>query len=474
MTTPARRSIAWERLWIQRARNRSPAALACHLSDGRWRRARHLDYLDAILRDAIVKGGARIIIEWPPRHGKSHYLSKWTPAWFLNAWPSKNVILASNTADLARKWGREVRNIIEANPTRLEVRLAADSTAAADWNTSAGGGMLTKGVEGTILGFGADLMVIDDPHRGQREASSQTQRQAIWDWWVGEARHRLEPNASVVVLHQRLHEADFIGSLLAQDENPWQVITLRGLAEEDDPLGREVGEALWPDRFPVEALAELSRDIGSHAFEAQYQQRPMPAGGMVFRREHFRYFSERVSENHSAYVVGDRTIMADSCWFAQTADTASTTKTTSDWTVVETFAVTPENDLLLLDVARVKLEVPDQFAFLMAQRARWPNLRWQAVECKDSGIGLIQLARRQGTPFRELKPGTTDKVTRAWPLATMYENAKVYHRADAPWLACFEAELLSFPNGAHDDQVDPAAYMGLELAKARPRGPVWL
>jgi len=197
----SRHSTAWVRLWSQRARNRSPAALACHLSDGRWTRARHLDYLDSILRDAIVKGNARIIIEWPPRHGKSHYLSKWTPVWFLNAWPTRKVILASNTATLAEKWGRNVRNIIEANPDKLEVRLSQDSTAKADWNTTAGGGMLTRGCAGTITGWGADLMVIDDPHRGQRDANSQTMREGIWDWYTSEARNRLEPGASVIVLH---------------------------------------------------------------------------------------------------------------------------------------------------------------------------------------------------------------------------------------------------------------------------------
>jgi len=170
----------------------------------------------------------------------------------------------------------------------------------------------------------------------------------------------------------------------------------------------------------------------------------------------------------------DRRIPAARCWMAQTADTASTVKTTSDWTVVTTWAITPENDMLLRDVARVQLEVPDQFAFLMAQRARFPNLRWQGVEKKDSGIGLLQMAARNGKPLRALDPGGADKVTRAFPLSVMYENGKVYHKADAHWLAAFEGELLSFPNGAHDDQVDPAAYMALEVANARTTGLVLL
>lgn len=379
--------------------------------------------------------------------------------------------MASNTADLALKWGRAARNIIESNPDKLEVRIAQDSSAAADWNTTEGGGMLTKGCAGTITGFGADLLIIDDPHRGQRDANSDTMREGVWEWYKGEARNRLEPGASIIVLHQRLHEQDFIGHLVEQDADQWDVITLRGIAEDDDPIGRSPGEALWPERFPVEALESLRKDIGSHAFEAQYQQRPFPPGGSVFRRKHFRYFRVRESENRRAYVLGDKVIQEHACWHAQTCDTASTAKTTSHYTVVETFAITPDNDVLILDVVRVKREVPDQLPFLLQQREKWPNLRWQAVEEKSSGIGLIQTAKRMGYPLRALKPGDKDKVTRAGPISIMYENGKVWHRADAPWLAKFEAELLSFPNGAHDDQVDPAAYMGLEISNAR-RDPV--
>ena len=479
MTRHVKRSTAWEKLWIQRAHNRSPAATAAYLSNGRWTRTRHLNYLDSIVRDAIIKGGARLIIEWPPRHGKSEFLSHYTPVWYLNAYPDRSVILASNTARLAEKWGRQVRNTIEENPHKLEVRISSDSATRDRWHTStAGGGMMTAGVGGSILGFGADLFIVDDPHKSQREANSETIRESVWEWWTGTARTRLEPDASVIVLHQRLREDDFIGRLIQQDEDAWQVITMRAIAEDGDPLDRKEGEALWPERYDVEALEALKADIGSHAFESQYQQRPAPPGGAVFRSKHFRSFREQQIGNERYYVLSadgqERKVAASRCWTAQTADTASTIKTTSDWTVVTTWAVTPENDMLLLDVARVRLEVPDQWPFLLAQRARFPGLRWQGVEKKDSGIGLIQMAARNGKPLRQLEPGGSDKITRATPLAVMYENGKVYHLANAPWLACFEAELLSFPHGAHDDQVDPAAYMALEIANSRTTGLVLL
>jgi predicted phage terminase large subunit-like protein len=425
------------------------------------------------VRDTIAKGGGRLIIEWPPRHGKSYYLSWFTPVWFLNAFPSKHVMLVSNTAKLAEKWGRRARNVIESNPDKLEVRIAQDSAAKDDWSTTAGGGMLTKGVEGTITGFDADLLIVDDPHAGQREANSDTIRNGVIEWYETEARNRLEPGGTIIVFHQRLHESDLIGHLTRKDPKGWRVITLRGIAEDDDPLGRAEGEALWPDRFSSDDLLSLKKDIGSHAFESQFQQRPFPPGGEIFKQEHFRYFSESVQADGSLiYHLGDRAVHASACWYAQTCDTAMTAKTTSDWTAVVTFAITPDKEILVLDVATAQIEVPAQLPFLIAQRAKWPHIRWQAVEEKGSGVGLIQQARFTGSPLRALKPGSVDKVTRAAPLATKYENGTVWHppKSSTPWLAKFEAELLAFPNGTHDDQVDCAAYMGLEVAASRRDG----
>jgi predicted phage terminase large subunit-like protein len=472
-----KRSIGCDRLWAQRLRHASPAATAEYLSDGRWRRARHLEHLDGILRDALADGGARIIIEWPPGHGKSRYLSVWTPVWFLNAWPARNVILASNTATLAQRWGREVRNVLESEQDRLEVRLAEDSQARGDWSTTAGGGMLTKGIGGTIMGFRPHLMVIDDPHEGQAEANSETKRLGVWDWWQGQARSRLEPGASVIVLHQRLHEEDLIGRLTAEPDHPWRVITLRAIAEDDDPLGREPGEALWPERFPVEALEELRRDMGSRAFEAQYQQRPAPAGGAVFRRSWFQYYRSGVcSAQGEAYfelIAPDgqvrRVFHRDCRWF-QTVDTALKPGMANDWTVVGTFALTPKRELVVVDVWREKLAVPDQLPFILrARRAYQARVQWTGVEDRGSGTGILQAARIEGVHLRPLDPGTKSKEERATPAAVLAENGSLWFPEEAPWLGAFEAELLTFPSGRHDDQVDVLSYAAHQATRRAPR-----
>ena len=451
----------------------TPAAMAERLSGGRWHRADHLTLLSKKLGACAVGRCRRLMVLMPPRHGKSELISHWFPVWFLEFFPELRVILTSYEADFAASWGRKARNTIEEHAGELSVRLSGDSSAAHRWDTTAGGGMMTAGVGGPITGKGANILIIDDPVRNAEDGRSKTIRDRNWEWWRSVALTRLEPNAAVVFVMTRWHEDDLAGRILAHERDKWDVLSLPAIAEEDEAFGddfiRSLGEALWPSRYPLDALAEFRASAGPHVWASLHQQRPHPEGGSVFQREHFRYFRE----NEHAYELtgpdgSKKTVYKNRCWYAQTCDTALTTKTTSDWTVVLTFAVTPQSDLIVVDVVRKRLEVPDQWAFLCEQRARWPGLRFQGVESKASGIGLIQQAARDGRPLKELK-ADTDKVTRATNLAVWYSGGNVYHRGDAPWLDRFEAELLSFPNGTFDDQVDCASFAAIEVAQEVPR-----
>lgn len=403
----------------------------------------------------------------PPRHGKSETCSRWLPCWFLELFPDRRVIMTSFAASLAEAWGRRVRDTLAEYSSRLRVRVSPTSGAQDEWETTAGGGMLAAGVGGGITGRGADLLLIDDPHKDREEADSETMRERAWEWWVSTARTRREPGATVVLIQTRWHEDDLAGRLLAQKEgDEWELISFPAIAEEHDVLGRRPGEALWPERYPVEDL-EVTRRVDSREWSAMYQQRPSPAGGSVFRREHFRYFRE----SERGYVLDGggaeaRVVPRESCWVGQTCDTAMVDKTTADWTVVLTFAVTPARDLLVLDVSRRRLEIPDQLAYLLAQRERWSPV-WQGVEDKSSGIGLIQEAARRGSPFRILKADRS-KVLRASTAATWFENGMIRFRRDASWLSDFEGELLGFPAGKHDDQVDCLSYAAQEVGRAGP------
>ena len=192
----------------------------------------------------------------PPRHGKSELCSVYLPAWYLGTHPERRVILAGHEADFAASWGRRVRDVLEEHGRQLfGARVRADSAAANRWDlVGHAGGMVTAGVGGTITGRGADLLVIDDPHKSAEETGSVTYRERVWDWYRAVARTRLEPGAGVVVVQTRWHEDDLAGRLLADAESEgdrWQVLSLPAVAEDDDPLGRSVGDPLWPERFPA-------------------------------------------------------------------------------------------------------------------------------------------------------------------------------------------------------------------------------
>ena len=441
--------------------------------DQQWRPARHLVYLARVIREEILRGGGRLIVTMPPRHGKSLLLSLWLPVWFLELWPTKRILLGSYAAGFASEWGRGARNVIERNEGgQLTVRVAQDSSAADRWHTTEGGGMKTSGVGGDFTGHGGDLIIVDDAAaKNRQQADSAARREEVWGWWCSACRTRFEPGATVVQIQTRWHEDDLAGRLLAMDDDRsrWKLINFPAISEDHDVLGRIPGEPLWAERYDLNALHEVERAVGSREWTAMYQQRPSPASGDLFRRETFRYFRDGGGE----WVLidadgGERRVPKGACQVAQTCDTAISEKAGSDWTAVVTFAMTPKREILVLDVVRERCSVPDQLPLLKRCAARW-RPTWQGVEDKGGGMAVLQFARREGYPIRPLTPGQRDKRARAFDAIAMYENGQVYHRQDAPWLATFEGELLTFDHGAHDDQVDALAYAAASMRRPEPQ-----
>ena len=450
----------------------SPAALAArHQAD--WVDAAHTTFLNDHLVRVASTPGQRLIVAMPPRHGKSTLTSRYLPAWYIGTYPTRKVILASYEADFASSWGRGVRDILEEHGADLfGIRIRRDSTAANRWDVEGhGGGMITAGVGGPITGRGANLLLIDDPVKNAEQAASRTYRERVWEWWLSTAFTRLEPGASAVVVMTRWHEDDLAGRLLANPEQgggPWTLVALPALAGAGDALGRAAGEPLWPARYGAEALAEIRRSVGSYWWSALYQQAPQPAGGGLFKREHFRtYRADRDGDGAERYTLetpaGRQVVPAKECVRFATMDPAASTKTSADYTVLAAWALTPQRDLLLLDVVRQRLEGPDQ-PEMMRRAMEKHGLAYIAVERVAYQLTLLQAARRAGLPVRELR-ADTDKVSRALTAAARYEAGAVYHPRSASWLAEWEDELLAFPKGEHDDQVDTVAYAAIQVSR---------
>ena len=259
-----------------------PHRYANYASGGKFKIYRHLDYIGRRVYRAAITPGSRLMVNLPPRHNKSFLISYWTPTWYLDTFPERSVLLSSYSAELASSWGRRIRNEMESNPV-VRHKLSQDSKAANRFNTVAGGGMYTAGIDGGITGFGAHLMLIDDPHKSMAEAYSRRVRRQAYEWYQ-EAYSRLEPGGSIVILLQRMHPDDLCGSILNESEDEWEVVKLPAIAEANDPMGREPGEALCPERYDVRSLNQIRRQVGEEGWHARYQQTPkLTHSGAVYR-----------------------------------------------------------------------------------------------------------------------------------------------------------------------------------------------
>lgn len=282
---------------------------------------------------------------------------------------------------------------------------------------------------------------------------------------------RLHPDARVIVLMTRWHEDDLVGrivtQLVGQPGPAWHVIRLPAICEEDNAveqrMGRQIGEALWPEQWPLEKLRQKPEYHDAYIWNALFQQRPAPLGGGLFKKKQFRYY--HLHDGVLALRAGDalRHVALTDCLKFQTVDPAASVKTSADYTVISAWAVTPERDLVWLDCQRDKLEGPDQHKVIQQGYHRWKP-SYIGVEKVGYQLTLVQALRRQGFPIKELVPDK-DKVARAMVAAVLYEGGHVYHPAQAPWLAAAESELLLFPNDKHDDIVDTVSYAARQVVK---------
>lgn len=483
----------------------------------------HLAMADGIVD--VERGRLELLVNTTPvQHGKTLLTSVWSSAWMLGLRPTWHVIAASYNTDFAEdKIGRPARDILERyGPGYFGVTVDQSSRSMKRWRTTHGGGMVAVGVDKPVIGRRGDFIVLDDLYADLATAMNAQHRANIVEWFKANVLTRRPDPLRMTATMSRWTDDDFIAWIVRHaQENGWKyrvldfpaiaVCRLEGCdspkietaADEStgklraeletcdhgvrDDLGRLPGEALWPSVRPLSFLLRQFIDVMPRLFLALFQGRPRSEGGSTFRQEWFRYF-EREGDVLHLLDAGGRIIRSyplNVCKVFQIVDLASgdtqtlrsgitRTKAKRDYTVVATFALCPQHELAVLDVYRdSKIEGPDQIALLaqLLGKFRAGRIGMEAVAYQWTAV---QAAVREGLPVVPIMRGRESKETRAWTIASRYETGQVFHLRGAPWIDALESELLAFPVGEHDDQVDVLSDAGAVAAeaqhKARPQG----
>lgn len=389
----------------------------------------------------------KLAVFMPPGSAKSTYGSVLFAAWVMqHRW---NVLAASHTVELAEKWGRRVRNLVAEHRNVLGVNLAQDSQAAGRWALDDGTEYYAAGVMTGIAGFRAKLGIIDDPVRSRQDADSELIRDRTWDWYINDFRTRLVPDARQILIQTRWHEDDLAGRALQHGD--WRTLSLPALAEERDPLGRSPGEPLWADDAYGygSQLLDLAKDTPPRTWSALYQQRPAPEEGDYFKVGWLKTYTSLPSRAEMQVYGGSD--------YAVTADGG-------DYTVHAVVGLDPDGRMYLLDLWRRQASSDvwvEAFCDLVRE---WKPLGWAEEKGQiASGVGPLIDSRstaRQAYVAREQFPTRGDKAIRAQSIRGRMAMEGLYLPANAPWLAEFRSELLHFPAGKHDDQVDAIGLVG--------------
>lgn len=428
----------------------TPQLLARSLYPKEWQSPKHISYIEKKLINLFNKGNQKLIINMPPRHGKSQLITKIFPLWWLLNRPKDRIIISSYNSGLAEYFGREILDNFKKVCSDYGLELNSSQKSKSEFVTNQNGGLLSVGVGGTLTGKGANLIIIDDPIKNDAEANSVTMRDFLYDWFTATLLTRLEPNASIVLVMTRWHEDDLAGRLLKLKS--WNSLILPAIATHNDALGRKVGAALWHRRYSKSSLLRIKEDIGGYWFAGLYQQIPAPSAGGLFKKANFKYM-EIINEIAKSSDFNLNLTELDK-FFA--CDLAISTNEKSDYTVVLVFAIDNDKNLFVLDVFREKI-LPTKHLEVISNLYEKHHPLLIGVETVQYQASLFYQLNNAGLPVTKLVP-MKDKVTRALPLSAKFESGKVYFSKSLSSLDEIENELLNFPNGKHDDIVDALAY----------------
>ncbi|MDE2106111.1 MAG: phage terminase large subunit [Patescibacteria group bacterium] len=391
----------------------------------------------------------RLMLLVPPRHGKSQLASRHFPAFYLGRHPERQFISASAAGPLAEDFGRDVRNIVASPEYRaiFDTTLAEDSQARGRWNTAQGGSYYAAGVNAAIMGRGAHVFMIDDPFGTMADARSETERRNVWNWYTGTVYNRLEDNGAIVLINHRMHEDDLTGKLLAQQAaggDQWEVVELKPDLEN--------GVALWPEKYPIEVLERIRRNTTAQDWSALYLQNPAPEEGDYFHADWLRPY-EIIPPRATLKIYG--------------ASDYAVTEDGGDWTVHIVIGINPEWHIYVLDLWRGQT-TPDKWIEVFCDLVEdWRPIGWaeETGQIKASVGPFLERRMRERKTYvaRAQFPTRGDKAIRAQSIRGRMALDGLYVPIHAPWYPTFRAELLSFPNAKHDDQVDALGLIGQVL-----------
>lgn len=420
------------------------------------------DKLEAVGRGEIT----RLIISYPPRHGKTELASINFPGWMLGTHPEWNIIACSYAAHLANKNSRRARNQLRDGRYPFPVRLAGDRAAVQQWVTSGGGEYNAAGVGGPITGMGANVLIIDDYVKNLQEADSPERRELVWDWYRDVAYPRLQENGAVIVIGTRWHEDDLIGRLIRAESDGgdvWDKVILKAIAEDDDPLGRTIGEPLWPERYGLDELAKRKAVMSSRQFRAQYQSSPVEDEGGMYKRGWWRFWHPPgIPLPPVAFRLGDgRTIYCPTVerppifdeqyqsWDANFGDT------TDGSFVAGLVAGRVQQQVYLLDSYHNRSDFVQTCRAIRAMTALHPLTTRKWVENKANGPAIINAMQIEIPGILPVEPHG-NKIARAHATTGFVEAGNVFlpHPDIAPWVNRFIDELAAFPASPNDDEVD--------------------
>lgn len=453
----------------------------------------HLAYLSERIAQAVadVEAGKdrRLIVEMPPRSGKSLLATQIAPAWILSTHPSWPILLTSYSGTLATSWGRQIRRWIAEGRIGAHLQIADDAGAAADWETTEGGAIRSRSIREPLTGFGAKVLIVDDPVKDHVAAHSEGNREEVWNWFQSVAVTRLHPPSLVIIVMTRWHEDDLVGRLLdagqdGGDPEEWEVIRFPAIADhrpdkgEHDALGRKPGQPLYSplieetEEQTLERWEKVKRTVGTYTWSALYQQHPSPAKGAIFSTNWWHYWTTdpEAADGETIHLISPE-VYERGRWVDSWDFTFDKTKG-SDYVVGQRWVKYGANRYLIAQ-QRARMNFTEALAAMQTWAGRDPiesphgeRVHRRVVEKKANGAAIITTLRNKIAGIVAVSP-TESKEARARAITPEIESHNVLlphpGMPGYEWVRDLISEAREFPNGAHDDQVDALTQALMDL-----------